>query len=272
MSQFGKKGSDGKIKHFFTGKGFYIALAFCLVGAGVASWIAVDKTLDSLTDQSSVPVEDSQSSSQSRQEWSFASQDGNEDDKTVGKNQEGVSRSSAESGSSGGSSSASSSSSSSQQQSASSDNSEQQTLFNQSAPSAYVLPIDGEVFNGFSNGELVKNETLKEWRTHDGIDIKAEQGAQVLAVADGKVSKVYKDQMWGTVVEITHGGKIVSYYYGLGENVLVKEGDKVEIKTPVGTLGNTNLAESAMDSHLHFGMKQDGKWVDPMVLMDKVQK
>ena len=272
MSQFGKKGSDGKIKGFFTGKGFYIALAFCLVGAGVASWIAVDKTLESLTDQQSVPVEDSQSSSQSRQEWSFASQESG-DGKTVGKNQDGVdAQSGASSSSSGGSSSASSSSSSSQQQSEPSDSSEQQTLFSQSAPSAYVLPIDGEVFNGYSNGELVKNETLKEWRTHDGIDIKAEQGAQVVAVADGTVSKVYKDQMWGTVVEITHGGKIVSYYYGLDENVLVKEGDKVEIQTPIGTLGNTNLAENSMDSHLHFGMKQDGKWVDPMVLMDKVQK
>ena len=267
MSQFGKKGSDGKIKRFFTGKGFYIALAFCLVGAGVASWIAVDKTLESLTEQQSVPVEDSQSSSQSRQEWSFASQD----EETVAKNQDGVSRPT-QSDSSDESSSASSSSSSSQQQSASSDSSEQQTLLSQSAPSAYVLPVDGEVFNGFSNGELVKNETLKEWRTHDGIDIKAEQGAQVVAAADGSVSKVYKDQLWGTVVEITHGGNIVSYYYGLDENVLVKEGDKVEIQTPIGTLGSSNLAESAMDSHLHFGMKQDDKWVDPMVLMDKVQK
>lgn len=110
MSQFGKKGSDGKIKGFFTGKGFYIALAFCLVGAGVASWIAVDKTLESLTDQQSVPVEDSQSSSQSRQEWSFASQESG-DGKTVGKNQDGVdAQSGASSSSSGGSSSASSSS------------------------------------------------------------------------------------------------------------------------------------------------------------------
>ena len=37
----------------------------------------------------------------------------------------------------------------------------------------YAMPLDGEVVNPFSGGELVKNNTLKEWRTHDGADLAA---------------------------------------------------------------------------------------------------
>ena len=42
------------------------------------------------------------------------------------------------------------------------------------------------IFNPYSNGELVKSKTLNEWRTHDGVDIKAD-----IATPD-----VYKRQVW----------------------------------------------------------------------------
>ena len=45
--------------------------------------------------------------------------------------------------------------------------------------------------------------------------------------------------------------------------LLVKEGDEVKAGTVIGTLGETNLAEVAENSHLHFAMKQDGKFIDP---------
>ena len=42
-----------------------------------------------------------------------------------------------------------------------------------------VMPVNGEIINPFSNGELVKSETLGVWKTHDGVDIKADNGTQV---------------------------------------------------------------------------------------------
>ena len=39
------KFSQSKFSRFLSGKGFYIALAVCLVGAGSAAWVAVDKTM-----------------------------------------------------------------------------------------------------------------------------------------------------------------------------------------------------------------------------------
>ena len=52
------------------------------------------------------------------------------------------------------------------------------------APS-FALPVEGEILTEYSDGELVKNETLGEWRTHDGIDIAAAANTPVKAAADG---------------------------------------------------------------------------------------
>ena len=53
---------------------------------------------------------------------------------------------------------------------------------------------------------MIKGQTLGDWRTHNGIDIKAEAGAQVKACQNGKVTSVRDDDIWGTVVEIQFEG------------------------------------------------------------------
>lgn len=143
-----------------------------------------------------------------------------------------------------------------------------ETLFPTQEPLAFVMPIEGEVFGVFSQGELVRNVTLGEWRTHDGIDIKAAKGTPVRATADGVVSRVYDDPMWGTVVEITHAGGLTSITSGLDPAVAVSQGDTVRVEDTIGVVGSV-LAEISMDSHIHFGMKEDGKWVDPITTMGK---
>ena len=40
----------------------------------------------------------------------------------------------------------------------------------------FVMPLKGKIINPFSNGELVKSETLGYWETHDGVDIKGKVG------------------------------------------------------------------------------------------------
>ena len=77
-----------------------------------------------------------------------------------------------------------------------------------------------------------------------------------------------QDGMWGTVVEITHRGDLVSVYCGLDPNVMVKAGMAVNAKQVIGVLGTGNLAEMSMESHLHFAVKQSGKFIDPLSLMD----
>ena len=125
------------------------------------------------------------------------------------------------------------------------------------------MPVKGEIIGSHSSGELVKYEALGEWRTHDGIDIKAEAGSEIKAAADGKIKSVSEDPLWGTVIEIEHEKGIATLYYGLAKEVSLKAGDEVKSGDVIGTLGETNLAEVDKDSHLHFAMKENGKFIDP---------
>ena len=52
--------ANGGFARFMAGRGFYAALALCLVGAAAAAWITVDKSISSASERNeSVPVEQS---------------------------------------------------------------------------------------------------------------------------------------------------------------------------------------------------------------------
>ncbi len=129
---------------------------------------------------------------------------------------------------------------------------------------AFMIPVTGEIVNPFSNGELVKSKTLKEWRTHDGIDIKAAEGTPVKSANDGKVTDIREDPKWGVTLEVEYPGGITAFYCGLGSDVKVKKGQEVKMGDVLGTVGNSSIIESGEEPHLHFGMKKDGEWIDPM--------
>lgn len=243
-----------KFSKFMEGKGFYIALTICVVGAGTAAWVAVDKTMTRIDTAPSPSI-----SQQATSEPSYGFPDLEE----AGKPQPGVSKPSSSSASS-----SSAASSSSKTASASSTPSVAAKAQPTPQPSSFVLPISGEIFAPYSSGELVKNVTLKEWRTHDGIDIKADVGTPVKSVCDGTVTTVRNDPLLGTTVEIMHHDEIASIYCGLEQKVSVKQGDTVKVGQVIGTVGEIPC-EVALDPHLHFAMKQSNNWVDPLKAMDK---
>lgn len=127
-----------------------------------------------------------------------------------------------------------------------------------------VFPSDGEIITEFSDGELVYSETLGVWQTHNGIDIAADKGKNVVAMTNGEVLKVWEDTLWGYCVTIDHKNSVVSHYYGLDANLSVVEGDKVDSGDVIGTVGNTASAEITMPSHIHFALTRNGEWVDPV--------
>lgn len=128
---------------------------------------------------------------------------------------------------------------------------------------SFVWPVSGDVVTAFSADKLVYNATLKDWRTHEGLDLAAKVGTKVLAAASGTVDQVYQDDLMGTTVVINHANNLVSIYCNLAKLPTVAVGDKVMAGDVIGAVGNTAVAESGIASHLHFEMKENGKTVDP---------
>ncbi|WP_195282447.1 M23 family metallopeptidase [Harryflintia acetispora] len=269
--------NHSKFGKFLSSKGFYIALAVCVVGAGAAAWVAIDSTMNSITAQDEKKLQNPPAASSQADsgeagdelDWGFS------DLKEAERKVEDVEISSSSAPEEKKEETKSSTSSPAQPQQAlsSEPSADVLDLFSKPAGSseqpilAYSLPVMSEVFNPYSGGELVKNVTLNDWRTHDGIDIKAAKGTDVMACADGTVSKIYDDALWGTCVEIEHAGSLVSVYCGLDNQTLgVQEGQQVKVKDVIGKADKVPC-EISLENHIHFGLKQAGKWVDPVETM-----
>lgn len=98
--------------------------------------------------------------------------------------------------------------------------------------------------------------------THDGMDIAAAQGTDVKVACTGKVKEIKDDPLWGVCVIIDHGDGYETHYYGLDKSLEVKEGSEVESGQKIGVTG-TIECESKLAPHLHFAVKQSGKWISP---------
>jgi murein DD-endopeptidase MepM/ murein hydrolase activator NlpD len=132
-----------------------------------------------------------------------------------------------------------------------------------------ALPLAdiSNVIEPFSGGELVKNQTTGSWQTHNGADIAAEVGADVYAVANGEVSLVKNDPLWGVSVTIDHKNGYTTKYCGLGSDLAVQQGDKVEKGCTIGAVGTTADIESSSAAHLHIEITHNGKFIDPMSII-----
>ena len=131
------------------------------------------------------------------------------------------------------------------------------------ASAVFTWPVKGAVLRDFSVEALALDPTMGDWRTHGGLDIAAGTGIKVLAIAPGRVLEVYEDGLMGTTVTVDHGGGLSSRYCGLAVPVTVAAGDRVETGTVVGTVGDTAIAESGMEPHLHLEVWKDGTALDP---------
>ena len=136
-----------------------------------------------------------------------------------------------------------------------------------------VSPVVGEITKSHSIDTPVFSNTLGEWRVHTGIDISADEGSSVYCAADGVVTKIYSDPLFGKSVEVTHDGGIISIYSNLSStDITVSEGDKVSSGSLIGKVGDTSLSELADEAHLHFTVKVDGVSVNPLDYISEESK
>lgn len=126
-----------------------------------------------------------------------------------------------------------------------------------------IYPVEGEIITEFVNDSLIYSETLGEWRTHLGIDIKAELNTTVKAPLAGVIKSVYEDDLWGKIIVIDHGNGLETKLANLGSTDMVKEGLEVAQGDHIATVGKSANIEMLMEDHLHFEVIKDGKNMDP---------
>ncbi len=127
----------------------------------------------------------------------------------------------------------------------------------------FAYPVEGEIIKEFAKDSLVYSETLEEWITHLGIDIKANRTTIVKATADGTVKSIKNDPRYGLTITIEHKDGYTSVYSSLLSAEFVKEGETVTQGQTIGTVGNSAVFESGEDNHLHFELLKDGSNINP---------
>lgn len=127
----------------------------------------------------------------------------------------------------------------------------------------FIKPVEGEISKKFARENLIYSETLKEWITHDGIDIIATKASMVKASAEGTVTAIKNDPRYGITVIIEHANGFETRYSNLLTSEFVVEGEKVDQGQSIGTVGNTAMFEVADESHLHFELLKDSEALDP---------
>ena len=135
-------------------------------------------------------------------------------------------------------------------------------------PLQTAYPLDGQTVAVYAMDALAYNQTTRDWRTHDGLDIGADAGTQVCAAAEGTVYTVFEDDTMGMTVVIRHQDGYVTQYSSLAQEVLVTPGEWVELGQAIGTVGTTALLESAVGDHVHFCVTCDGVSVDPVEFLN----
>ena len=252
------------IRNFLRGKGFVLALLACVAAAAAVGVWAVRTVRDQMAEDLG------QSSSQGiTGEETYPGLDTEIDQDTEEQLWEQESASVAqsvadvpESSSSGASSGASSGSGSVSEPSALQTESPTASV---SAGSGYTRPVSGQVLAVWSGDELVYNETLGDWRTHNGTDYACKAGEDVLAPVSGTIESLAAEGNWGVVVSIRDAEGRLWRISSL-ENAAVQQGDAVTSGQKLGQAG-TITGESALEPHIHLEVLDDDKYLDPVKLI-----
>ncbi|MEF9921835.1 MAG: peptidoglycan DD-metalloendopeptidase family protein [Anaerovoracaceae bacterium] len=116
---------------------------------------------------------------------------------------------------------------------------------------SFIVPVSGYT--------LTSNFGYRWGRLHEGVDLACGTGTTIRASDGGTVSFAGWYYGYGYMVEISHGGGIVTRY-GHCNTLDVSSGDKVYQGQKIAEVGNTG---NSYGSHCHFEVRKNGSPVDP---------
>ena len=96
-------------------------------------------------------------------------------------------------------------------------------------------------------------------RYHQGVDLAANAGTPIVASRGGTVTIASYSNSAGYYVTINHGDGFSSIYMHM-TNYVVSSGQKVNQGQTIGYVGSTGISTG---NHLHFGIAQNGAYVNP---------
>jgi murein DD-endopeptidase MepM/ murein hydrolase activator NlpD len=101
---------------------------------------------------------------------------------------------------------------------------------------------------------------LQEYRTHNGVDIGADYGSDIVASDSGVVITSTYDDSYGNYIMIAHGNNRYTLYAHMSERY-AWEGQEVSQGETIGLVGMTGWATGP---HLHFEIYEGGVRIDPL--------
>lgn len=148
----------------------------------------------------------------------------------------------------------------------------EQAVISEPEPEAEVLPEPAPKYVfPLENPEAAVTDTFG-WREHpvsgtmafhSGVDLEAEGGSNVLAVADGTVLLAEYNAAYGYFVQLTHEDGVQTFYAHLQE-LLVSPGDEVKQGQIIALSGSSGWTTGP---HLHLGVYVGGEAVDPLTAL-----
>ena len=231
--------SGGKLEGFFTGKGFYIVLLLCAAVIGVSAWMMAAGN----GAMSGEPLGNTERAESARVETiiipgrSERDRDVEIEAQAPRLSGEGLVEAMG-----------------------------QDALVEEPAAAVspiYLWPVSGETERAYSVDRLGYDVTMRDWRTHEGLDIAAAMGETVYAAHAGVVQSIVQDGLLGTVLTVDHGDGVRTVYANLAAQPAVSVGDWVEAGSIIGSVGDTALCEIGQGTHLHFAVEVDGISADP---------
>lgn len=131
---------------------------------------------------------------------------------------------------------------------------------------SFSLPVSGKLSSVHDSELQVFSPTMNDYRVHLGIDILANEGTPVCAVADGTVTQIWEDVRMGQCIAVKHNGDAVSIYKNVSAELPkgIMEGATVKAGQQIASVGSTAMVEIAEEPHLHFEMTIGDLAVDPL--------
>jgi len=127
-------------------------------------------------------------------------------------------------------------------------------------PDLTVLAIE-PVAHTESSGFGWRDDPIRHRKSfHSGTDFRGKPGTAVLAAGDGVVTFCGRRGGYGNMVDVDHGGGVITRYAHL-RKIETRKDTIITAGTLIGQLGSTGRATGP---HLHFEVRLDGAPVSPI--------